>query len=175
MKKISMKSGFTMIELIFVIVIIGILAAVALPKFAGMAGQAHVSNLGQYESSLDKSAGPTAWAKVVVNNKGDLGKLPAGEQKLSVYAEIPKEFSSNGSTDANLSNTGNDAENVPATDVLGDSIPSTCSDGKKPYQLEQGDGTTKFEAKIDNKTYDVAVCNGTQTKSPKFYIYKSTQ
>jgi prepilin-type N-terminal cleavage/methylation domain-containing protein len=40
-----MKKAFTMIELIFVIVILGILAAVALPKFIGVANQAHEGNL----------------------------------------------------------------------------------------------------------------------------------
>ena len=171
MKKISMKSGFTMIELIFVIVIIGILAAVALPKFAGMAGQAHVSNLGQYESSLTKTVAPTAWAKVVVSDEGNLSGLPADEQNLSVYADIPKEFSgNNGNTDANLSDTGTtDSDASGQKDVLGNDI--TCKSGKKPYELKKVDGT-RFEASIDNKTYDVAVCNGTQTTSPQFFIYR---
>ena len=38
------SNAFTMIELIFVIVILGILATVALPKFAGIRDQADIAN-----------------------------------------------------------------------------------------------------------------------------------
>ena len=42
-KELAMKKGFTMIELIFVIVILGILASVAIPRLAATRTDAHIS------------------------------------------------------------------------------------------------------------------------------------
>ena len=50
-----MKKGFTMIELIFVIVILGILAAVALPKLAATRDDAKLSSLVESISNIKKS------------------------------------------------------------------------------------------------------------------------
>ncbi|MDY4012313.1 MAG: prepilin-type N-terminal cleavage/methylation domain-containing protein, partial [Campylobacter sp.] len=52
-----MKKGFTMIELIFVIVILGLLASVAVPRLAGTKADAEesaaVANLRTLESDLN--------------------------------------------------------------------------------------------------------------------------
>ncbi|MEJ3669574.1 prepilin-type N-terminal cleavage/methylation domain-containing protein [Stutzerimonas stutzeri] len=50
------QSGFTMIELIMVIVILGILAAFALPKFADFSGDARVSTVNGVGGSIRSAA-----------------------------------------------------------------------------------------------------------------------
>ena len=55
MKKATQR-GFTLIELVVVIVILGILAAFALPKFMGLETQARIASVRALEGTLRSSA-----------------------------------------------------------------------------------------------------------------------
>ena len=62
------RAGFTMIELIFVIVILGILSAVALPKFIGVSEQAEAGKCKAFYGTLSRTVGPAVWSDMVLND-----------------------------------------------------------------------------------------------------------
>ena len=75
------KKGFTLIELVIVIVILGILAAVAVPKFVGLTRDAKVSAVKGFAGSL-RAAANIVHAKWLIS-----GDNPVNVEGKDVYVD----------------------------------------------------------------------------------------
>jgi MSHA pilin protein MshA len=62
------QAGFTLIELVMVIVILGILAAVALPKFVNLSGDARKATLAGAEGAVHSAANMTHGASLAAGS-----------------------------------------------------------------------------------------------------------
>jgi MSHA pilin protein MshA len=91
--KSNAQGGFTLIELIVVIVILGILAATALPKFANLGGDARYASLQAAKGALSATSA-LAHSKYLVNTgtalttlavEGAVLTFPSGTEALTGY------------------------------------------------------------------------------------------
>jgi prepilin-type N-terminal cleavage/methylation domain-containing protein len=139
-----MKKAFTMIELIFVIVIIGILAAVAIPRYFSLGDSAHEANLVSFVRTLNRTTGEDLWARSISEGKkGSIKNLEAveGADFLSKYVTIPVEV------------------NKSSIDL------SKCGDGVYKTVMVA-------DAKVAGEDYNITCKDGTPTSAPYFRLVR---
>ena len=143
-----MRRGFTMIELIFVIVILGVLASVALPKFVGMSEQAQEGKLKAFIGTLNRTVGPTLWSKSITD--GNNGAINGGSYDLTTYVDIPD----GNSTAPNLTRC-----QAATTSTIGHA---------------QSNAVVEYSAANVGKNYFVICRDGNVSNSPVFGLYNDT-
>ncbi len=96
------RSAFTLVELIFVIVIIGVLAAVAVPKYKSLEDNAKIGNVAKFYGDITSSV------KGSYMNSVTLNELNASDVNMSQLYDFQGKGWSVGTDDANYSVAASD-------------------------------------------------------------------
>ena len=82
------RYAFTMMELIFVIIVVGILSAVALPKFTATRDDAIISKARTTVASVRTSLTTEKQKRILRGEFGDMNKTFIGDNSTSVFTNI---------------------------------------------------------------------------------------
>ena len=85
----NMRKGFTLIELVVVMVILGILAAFAIPKFYDFSKQARIADLNGLQGAINSASVTAHGAALALNQNGATGVVPMEGTNVSLVNGYP--------------------------------------------------------------------------------------
>jgi prepilin-type N-terminal cleavage/methylation domain-containing protein len=170
----NLQKAFTLLEIVFVIIIISILSAVALPRFITVGEDAHLTKLERFVDTLNRSVAANMWSGILRNVPDAKGSVK--HTKSAAIAKYSSLFDSQTATVANR----NDAqiELIPVeltTHADGTSGAGTTHDiplancANAGTAIAAGVGRIA-SAKIGDTVYNIGCIDGSMSISPHFFL-----
>ena len=142
--KRGMRKGFTLVEILIVVIILGILAAIVIPQFTEASGEARVSNL---MTNLQ-----TIRSQLLLYKTQHLETYPAGgagqdgtafADQMTQYTDVDANVSATPSTDFPY---GPYLQSIPVNPVSGDNTVTVVQDGATAFTAPAADAGWWFNS-----------------------------
>lgn len=121
------RAAFNIIELIFVIIILGILASVVVVKMNNMAQSAKEAQLKSFVGTLNRSVGPAIWFRSIGDNLEGSVAFANYDANLNHYIELIPNYV----TPPALVNCNIDGSGIFISYIFGKNYQVHCRDGNK--------------------------------------------
>lgn len=147
------QSGFTLIELIMVIVVLGILAAFALPRFANLSGDARFAAMRGAFGAV-RSASAIVHSAALANPAAVTEKKVTVEQSIDLVGAYAAPTATGIGAAAQISNSDFTVDDKGTTDtyIVADKVNTAC---KFSYKMAAADSAPT----IDDSALTSANCN----------------
>jgi len=170
MNNILRKKAFTMLELVFTIVIIGILSAVALPRFTETSDTAHTSKLLSFVATLNRTVAPIMWSGIQRNDYLAQGSVNTTTFNMSQYGTLNTEASDG--ANAELTSIPIEFENESLTGLI--TLTNRCANSltivpaiNTPTPIV---GVIARSIILGSNRYDLGCIDSDLNHAPKFWL-----